>query len=102
MKAALFLLLASTSVYARPVICKLTVDGRTYIKGACEFTPLGVDGSFLIKKGDYFAQVNVDAPGTAEGYWNEEPGASHAHTPLGRLTRNDACWVNRRVIVCAE
>lgn len=103
MKTALFLILALPSfALAKPAICKLTIDGRTYIKGACEFTSLGADGSFLIQKGDYFAQVNVDGRGTGEAWWNEEPGASHAHTPLGRLTRNDACWVNRRVIVCAE
>lgn len=97
----LLALLLSLTVHAKPAQCKLTVNGRTYINGPCEFTPTG-GGSFEIQKGDYFAYVNLNEDGTAEGWWNEEPGANHAHTSLGRLTRNDACWTNRRVIVCAE
>ncbi len=88
---------------AAPGKCLLVVDGKTYLNGPCPID-LSKDGSFSIGTGPratYFAYVNVDRPGFATGSWNEERGASHAHSDLGRLRRNDACWVNERAIVCA-
>lgn len=90
---------------AKPGKCLLVVDGKTYISGRCEIE-LYKDGtgSFQIteirKGGRYFAQVLIDNNG-ASGYWNEERGANHAHTPLGELTRDGACWKNGRARVCA-
>ena len=83
--------------------CSLKVAGATYIDGPCDFTTLDDDGSFQIMAADrtYFAQVEVDRPGHAKGYWNEEKGANHAHSPLGELTRDDACWSNADASVCA-
>ncbi len=83
--------------------CLLVVDGKTYLSGRCKIT-MEKDGSFQIlntgRKLTYFAQVQIDESG-ATGYWNEEKGANHAHTPLGDLTRDGACWVNRRAKICA-
>ena len=88
---------------SRLVSCKLVVDGQEFINGTCRFSPLGRDGSFQIMSGNgqYFAQVNVEARGQGYGYWNGEPFASHAHSNLGLLVQQQACWVNGRASVCA-
>jgi hypothetical protein len=83
--------------------CVLVVRGQDVIRGECMFTPLDVDGSFQISAydGTYFAYVTVVRKGVAEGYWNEDPHATHAHAPLGELHREVACWVNGIASVCA-
>ena len=87
--------------------CTLTVAGITYIDGPCEIDFFAGDGSFsalqITGSGDlsYFAYVSVTGRDVAHGYWNEEPGANHAHTPLGTLRRNGACWSNSSARVCA-
>lgn len=86
----------------KPGRCLLVVDGKSYITGACRIE-IDNGGSFQIydlKKQGYFAYVNVSG-NTAEGYWNEARGANHAHSPLGTLTRDGACWKNDRAKVCA-
>lgn len=83
--------------------CLLVVDKKTYLSGRCKIST-DKDGSFQIlnigKRLTYFAQVQI-YDGVANGYWNEEKGANHAHTPLGELKRDGACWVNRQAKVCA-
>ena len=88
---------------SRPAACLLVVMGKTFIHDTCLFTPIGRDGSFEIASmnGKYFAQVLINRPGRGSGYWNEVPYATHAHSPLGELRREDACWVNAQVSVCA-
>ena len=86
---------------ARTVDCELTVEGTTYIDGECEFTPMG-SGDFQISGGDYFAQVDVESKGKAQGFWNEEKGASHTQSPLGALTQKGGCWVGSKVKICAN
>lgn len=76
---------------------------RTYISGPYNFEPLGSGGFKIITPGKqvtYFAYVDVNGQ-TAEGSWNEERGANLAHTPVGTLKRNDACWSNQNAKVCA-
>lgn len=80
--------------------CLLVVDGRTYINGPCRIS-VSPGGSFQAASKLYFADVQLNGSGAASGYWNEEPGAGHAHTRLGELVRNDACWTNEKAIVCA-
>lgn len=77
---------------SRPASCTLVVKGKTYINGPCEFDA-DKDGSFRISAKDYFAYVNVTGK-TAEASWNADPKATHAHAPLGVLTRKGACWEN--------
>ncbi|MEI9888839.1 MAG: hypothetical protein WDN08_20525 [Rhizomicrobium sp.] len=86
---------------ARPADCELTVKGKAYIKGVCQFTP-SPGGSFQISQGDYFAYLNVTKPGVADASWNETPESTHAQAPLGTLARQGACWINRTVRICAR
>jgi hypothetical protein len=88
---------------ARPAECLVEIDGRTVIDGPCDFAPFDADGSFVVTRPDgaYFVYVVVTEPGLADGSWNADPAATHAHATLGRLARNDACWSNRRATVCA-
>lgn len=53
----------------------------------------------MIKK-QYFAYVNVFDDGVY-GFWNETKDAGHAHSSLGKLSRDDACWVNDIARICA-
>ena len=87
----------------RPASCLLVVKGFQAIRGECTFTPIDTDGSFMIASynGKFFAYVSLTGKGVAEGSWNEEPYASHAHSPLGTLIREDGCWVNDFASVCA-
>jgi len=86
--------------------CVLQVKGVSYIDGPCDIY-LEKDGNFqihTIKGRLYFADVSLDrdASGTADGFWNGTiPGADHAHTHLGTLTRQDGCWVNEQAKICA-
>jgi len=79
--------------------CVLEVDGQSYIDGPCEYGPFD-GGDFQIVGKDYFAYVYPSSKPVL-GYWNGDPGATHAHDPLGELTRDGACWVNARAKVCA-
>lgn len=84
--------------------CSLIIAGDQFIEGPCDFTMLDDDGSFQIMSTDglYFAQVIVTAPGEGMGYWNEDAGANHAHSPLGQLSRDGACWSTPELEVCAR
>ncbi len=121
-------LLAASGANQRPLPegfkwgrCLLEVDGKTYISGPCAYYR-SVTGDFEIhgpnqiwsgidypkpeifsheRSTDYFAQVSLDGGKTAYGVWNRDKRATHAHTDLGRLERKGACWINRKVRVCA-
>lgn len=102
------LLALQTPAYAeigvgRAASCLLHVKGFEAIRGECEFTPTNTDGSFIISSynGKYFAYVIITRKGVADGYWNGTPYASHAHNSLGRLYREEGCWVNNLASVCA-
>ncbi len=89
---------------ADPAFCYFEADGNILIQGRCHFVPQG-GGSFRVfdtaPNFTYFANVLVGAQSQADGYWNGEPGANHAHAPLGKLIRVGGCWVNQRTRVCA-
>ena len=97
-------LLVLPSLSAEISRCVLQVDGRGCIDGPCEFEGMP-SGGFTIGVSDrvpmpYFAYISIDG-GVARGFWNEERGAGHAHSPLGALRRAGACWINERARVCA-
>ncbi|WP_322095208.1 hypothetical protein [Paraburkholderia bannensis] len=101
---ALAVVAAPASAYAKTGRCVLQVNQKTYLDGPCE-VKLEEHGTFSIGAGGnhpakYFAYVLMDDDG-AHGYWNEEPGATHAHSDLGILKRDGACWVNDTAKVCA-
>lgn len=101
---ASILLGLSLPAAAAPAECILVVQGKPFIDGLCNVS-ISSDGSFYVggpgAQSTYFVSVNMTGNGDAEGYWNEVAGASHTHTPLGTLTRRDACWWNRTATVCA-
>lgn len=89
---------------AEPASCVLEVEGQPYIKGPCSFELLSSDdGSFKIMStsSDYFAYVYVKGENRATAHWNETAGVNRAHTPLGTLQRDEACWVSDTVRICA-
>lgn len=105
-RAALFsfgFVLAATAANARPATCYLAVGDSVLIDGPCDFEPLYGDGSFQINgyDGQYFALVSILGNGIAEGWWNLEPYGQNAQGRMGTLYRNDACWSNDFVTVCA-
>jgi hypothetical protein len=91
----------SAEAQGRSVDCELTVRGRTFIKGVCEFRPTG-RGGFQISGGDYFAQVEITGKDIAEASWNENPQSTHAQAPLGVVTRKGACWTGANAVICAR
>ena len=85
--------------------CLLVVHGEKYIDGTCPIA-MASDGSFSIGADEktpikYFATVTIEGKGLARGYWNEEEGASHAHSGLGSLRFKRGCWSNDVAKVCA-
>lgn len=85
--------------------CLLEVNGKKYIDGQCPIN-MESDGSFSIGAAEsvppgYFAMVLIVSKGVAEGYWNEDEGANHAHSPLGELKYSGGCWTNETAKVCA-
>ncbi|TYL90540.1 hypothetical protein FXB40_31015 [Bradyrhizobium rifense] len=97
-----FLLSTSVPGFAvtMPVDCKLIVDGKPYIDGVCEFVRTDTDGSFSIYGDRYWASIDIE---NHEGiaHWNESPGATHAQSSLGNVSRSGGCWENRSVRICA-
>lgn len=83
--------------------CLFVVNGLTVIDGPCDYEPIDDDGSFKVFSPDrgYFAYLLIERRGVAQGYWNEDRWSNHAHTPLGTLLRDDACWSNGYATVCA-
>ena len=103
---ALLLALTATSTFAeendRKVTCKMRVGLEVLADGPCWFRGIG-GGSFVLLTEDksYFAYVSVEEPGWALAFWNAEQRANHAHTPLGYLKRDDACWKSNLAEFCA-
>ncbi|UHS63466.1 hypothetical protein HRR99_17995 [Agrobacterium vaccinii] len=80
--------------------CVLEVGGAKAIDGTCYWGPYGnMDGSFVMEANGYFAIIEIDN-NTAAGWWNETPGSTHAHTPLGEMKRDAKCWKSESVRVC--
>lgn len=80
--------------------CVLEVGGTKAIDGACHWGPYGsMDGSFVMEANGYFAIIEVDND-DADGWWNDTPGATHAHTRLGEMKREGQCWKSESVRVC--
>ena len=50
----------------------------------------------------FFAYVNKNEDGSAQGSWNKDASDTHAQAELGRLVRKGACWQNKRAKICAE
>lgn len=97
------LVLVSLTDAANAFTCRLEVEGRIFMDGACEYEE-DTDGSFrFFDEGNdrMFVYVNMNNDGTALGYWPGPDGGTHAHDDLGNLTRDGACWRNEYAGVCA-
>jgi len=108
--AAGFLVLSAATATAKPVSkCILKVDGKSYINGPCKYDPVPSwmgSGGFQITKDPWFADISIHEDEVI-GWWNGDnvrgkivPG-SHAHSSLGPLHREGACFVGPRARVCA-
>ena len=93
--------------------CKLIVRGQLYVDmnlGCPIWLDNGAYGGFWINTdrntymGQFFAQIDPDRTGSASGWWNGQPGSTHAQSPLGSGFRkgNDGCWSNGLATVCAS
>lgn len=90
---------------AKPARCLIEVGGKAYLFGQCN-AEHERDGGLTVGTGEtqrspIFAMVNPNDDGSGEGFWNEEPRASHAQATLGRMKRSGGCWLNERAKVCA-
>lgn len=82
--------------------CVLEVDGAKAIDGACYWGPYSTEtGSFVMEANGYFAIIEIDN-NTADGWWNETPGSTHAHTRLGEMKPDGKCWKSESVRVCTD
>ena len=103
---ALVISFGPSLVHAETGRCVIQVKQKPYLSGTCEIKVNDNHGSFSVGAGEkhrsrYFAYVNMEEDG-AHGYWNETPDSSHAHTSLGILKRDGACWKNEMARVCAS
>lgn len=85
----------------RPGDCTLTVDGKSYISGPCEFSPPDKNGSFLIYGERHWAWVFVER-GKAEASWNGVEDPDNGHSALGNVRRVGGCWEGAKVKICAR
>lgn len=98
--AACALAASFSAAHAKPADCELTVEGKTWIRGACDFDAEH-DGSFVIRSSNgHFAYANRDGD-RMRGSWNGPDQESRAHYELGMLSRDGACWVNAGARICA-
>lgn len=102
--ATLRLAQAGSATYSGPGRCLLQINGRKYLEGACQIERDSDTLRALPPGGrlpGYFGYLIFDGAARAEGYWNGEPGANHAHNRLGVLRRDGDCWANAGARICA-
>ncbi|WHA41642.1 hypothetical protein [Agrobacterium larrymoorei] len=80
--------------------CLLQVNGKNAIDGACHWSESGLDkNSIYMQANGYFAYIEINQS-TADGWWNETPGGTHAHSKLGKMKRDGQCWKSKTVRLC--
>lgn len=100
------LIVLSTAANAATADCLIRIEGKTYVQGAC---PIYLNGSTIMVGSDgegraspYFAYIDENPDGTADGRWNETPRSTHAQTDLGTLKREGSCWTNATAKICVK
>ena len=109
--------LVGGSVSADPLHCSFELLGQTLFDGPCdtEITRFG-DGLLMVVAAsrEYFVYAtqlelmsngksNCSSCETWDVTWNEEPYATHAHSPLGKAELvNESCLVGLDFKVCAK
>ncbi len=91
---------ATTCLTGKQVLCSLSVKGKIYMSGACQYEA-SQDGSFRLSGTPYTVALNMTEEGKANAFWNADANTTQAQSPLGELRNDGACWVNEQVIVCA-
>lgn len=88
--------------------CLLIVRGKHYLDGPCRIDFIDKAGSFTMNadlprgRPKYLTYLLIDeTDGTAQGYWNENPLATHAQSPLNTMTRTGGCWRSDIATMCA-
>lgn len=85
--------------------CRLVSEAKVILDAPCGLEVFDTEGSFTATFDDepVFVTVLVAPGGAAEGYWNGgDPQSTHAHDPLGPLTRDGDCWFGEAATVCAR
>lgn len=94
----------TSAAMARPASCVLQVDAQTFIDGSYGFRAFDDGtGNFQILNAGliHFAYLYVEGADVAPARWNAGAGRAHAHTPLGTISHNGACWVGATTRICA-
>ena len=88
--------------------CYLKVDGVVRVTGRCRVFPMGKN-EYTINTYDggkpaypHLAMVIRNPDGTGTATWNADPGDDRALDPLGSVTFDGGCWVNRRARICVR
>ena len=104
-----FLLATSVKANAPEETCLIKVDGVIYDTAPCNLND--EDGGIirfghlnLAEPAGYWVYLSKREDGRYDGFWNDDFGANHAHTPLGVLTLEDRaageCFSNRSTLLC--
>jgi hypothetical protein len=104
MIAALAAGVARTPAHAEPT-CLLEVDSKRYLDGPCTVTEAGA-GSWLIVRDRLLGQgatVKVDPiiRGWGDAVWTGPSGDGRSSEALGRVRREESCWINAKARICA-
>jgi len=97
-RAAIMALAITASGPALAAKCLIVVDDQTKLSGPCQVHNGMINVTVGATPNTYFAVLPYQG---GEAFWNEERGINHAHSPLGEVTKSGACWLGRRVRVCA-
>jgi hypothetical protein len=89
--------------------CLIKIEGAIYDIAPCNLNE--EDGGVirfghlnLEEPAGYWVSLTKREDGRYDGFWNDDFGANHAHTPLGVLTLEDRaageCFSNRSTLLC--
>lgn len=91
--------------------CLIKIDGKVYDSSPCNLfheDDLLIQFGTMSSDGDigYWVHLLKELDGRYLAHWNEEYGASHAHSRLGIVVRETreagVCFINERVRLCGN
>jgi hypothetical protein len=96
------LVASDTTTEVDPANCYVEVDGIVWLNQSCPVDTADA-GNWYINTGPQAVQTFVylqTLEGAIDAHWNGGSGATHAHDPLGTLTRRGDCFTNDRAKIC--
>lgn len=82
--------------------CFVAVQDAVVLDGPCTFTQFDGDGSFSLTDGvGNVFRVFMEGKGRASGDWAPARGQWAPFTQFSALQRENACWSNGAVRICA-